>query len=46
MAVCATAFFPPHNMSANADAQVNLAASRPVLGRRLPLRYVALALHG
>jgi hypothetical protein len=29
---------PPHNMSANTDAQVRSAAPRPVLGRRLPSR--------
>jgi len=29
---------PPHNMSANTDAQGSLAAPRPFLGRRLPSR--------
>jgi hypothetical protein len=34
------------NLSANADAQRRLAAARPTLsGRRLLLRYMALALH-
>ena len=33
----------PHNMSANSDAQVRQAAPRPLLGRRLPSRYMAWA---